>query len=190
MFFIREFMKESSYLDFTNAEYIENLHQSFLNDPTSVDAYWQKFFEGLEFAVKNYSEEVEGLINPPNDQSNQTHKVDIQKIIKVLNLINAYRSRGHLIAVNNPIRSRSDHKTQLGLADFGLSKADLDDEFELNGELGFQKAKLSEIISKLKRTYCGSTGVEYMHMRQPEALKWMQEKVEKNDNAPQFIIKS
>ncbi len=181
-------MKESTYLDYTNAEYIENLHQSYQLDPQSVDPLWQKFFEGLEFAVKNYNDEVEASQNEPAGIDTSLNHAKLQKLIKVLNLINAYRSRGHLITENNPIRPRSDHRAQLDLQDVGLTEADLNEEFDIDGELKLGKVKLATIINVLRTTYCNTIGVEYMHMRQPEALKWLQSQMEEIQNTPQFDL--
>jgi 2-oxoglutarate dehydrogenase E1 component len=97
----------------------------------------------------------------------------------VRNLIQAFRSRGHLRAKTNPVRERKDRKERLNLADFGLSDADLDTKFRQGEDLGLgANATLREIIAALTSIYAGTVGFEYTYIRDPQVLDWFQQKTE------------
>jgi len=165
-------MDRYSYIANAHGNYIEELYQSYKADPNSVDASWQKFFEGFEF-YQTYSAE-----NGAATSAASTITGD-EKETGVRNLIHAYRSRGHLKSKTNPVRARRAHRAHLDITDFGLSEADLDREFETGKEIGIGKATLRKIVEALKYIYEGTVGFEYMHMRDPEMLEWFKRKSEK-----------
>ena len=101
------------------------------------------------------------------------------KEVQVRNLIHAYRTRAHLRSKTNPVRERKDRKPILDLEDFGLSESDLNTEFNCGAEIGIGRAPLKKIIDSLKYIYEGTVGFEYMSVRDPEKLKWLREKIEK-----------
>ncbi|MCB9087947.1 MAG: 2-oxoglutarate dehydrogenase E1 component [Calditrichae bacterium] len=170
-------MDKLSYLSNAHPEYIESLYQDYRKDPQSVDAGWRKFFEGFEFAqLGNGKPAAAGVAG------------ERQKEVQVLNLINAYRTRGHLFTQTNPVRKRRDYKPGLELEQFTLSEADLDTVFHAGSEIGLGPAKLSDIIEHLKTTYCHSIGAEYMFIRIPERVKWLQQKMESSRNIPHFSL--
>ncbi|SHL42735.1 2-oxoglutarate dehydrogenase E1 component [Hymenobacter psychrotolerans] len=184
-------MDANSYIANAHGEYLDNLYQSYKADPQSVDASWQKFFEGFDFA-QQYPEDGaaqadgEGVLTTPasTNQAGAVRAVDTvaaDKETQVRNLIHAYRSRGHLIAKTNPVRERKDRKARLNIADFGLRDADLDTKFK-NGEvLGLgSEATLREIVAALQKVYTRTIGFEYMYIRDPQVLDWFREKVEKD----------
>ncbi|MEO9256986.1 MAG: 2-oxoglutarate dehydrogenase E1 component [Crocinitomicaceae bacterium] len=144
---------------------IDNLYQSYLKDPSSVDEGWSKFFEGFEFARTNFEKDAE---IPEN----------FQKEFKVINLINGYRSRGHLFTRTNPVRERRQYTPTLDIENFGLQDSDLETVFQAGTEIGTGPSTLSEIIRHLKETYCQSIGLEYAYMREPERLAWFRQKIE------------
>ena len=145
-------MDKHSYLSNADGAVIEDYYQQYLNNPESVSEGWRKFFEGFEFARKNYDTEVpEGF----------------DKEFKVINLINGYRSRGHLFTKTNPVRARRKYAPTLDLENFGLEKADLETVFQAGAETGIGSAKLKDIITHLEETYCQSIGVEYTYIRKP-----------------------
>lgn len=165
-------MDKISYIGNADVNAIEHLYQSYRKDPDSVDIGWQKFFEGFEFAQTNYNE-GEGV--PEN----------FQKEFKVLNLIDGYRSRGHLFTKTNPVRERRKYSPTLDIENFGLSEADLEIEFQAGSEIGIGKAKLKDIINHLQEAYCQSIGLEFHYIRDPERKKWFMDKLELN-NRPKF----
>ncbi|MBA3705748.1 MAG: 2-oxoglutarate dehydrogenase E1 component [Bacteroidetes bacterium] len=168
-------MDKFSYLGNADTIAVENLFQQYLNDSSSVDFGWQKFFEGFEFARKNY--ENTGEI-PQN----------VKKEFDVINLINGYRSRGHLFTQTNPVRERRQYKPTLDIENFGLSQADLETVFHAGTQIGIGPAKLKDIVSHLYQTYCQSIGAEYMYIRTPEIIEWLQKKMEDSKNTPNFSL--
>jgi 2-oxoglutarate dehydrogenase E1 component len=170
---ITKVMDNYSYIANSNGAYIEELYNSYKQDPTSIDEGWRKFFEGFEFSQK-YS------LNGHSTES--TGKVDTDKIRKemeVVHLIRGYRSRGHLLARTNPIRERLDRKPRLDLADFKLAESDLDTVFEAGSEVFGRPAKLREIVEALKIIYTRDIGFEYLYIRDREQKNWLREKIEK-----------
>ena len=87
-----------------------------------------------------------------------------------------------------PVRDRRKYSQTLDLEHFGLSDADLGTVFSAGNEVGLGPAKLSAILDLLKQTYCQSIGVEFKYIRNPEKLKWMQERMEGARNTPDFSI--
>ncbi len=168
-------MDKFSYLGNAHISSVEDLFQQYLKDNNSVDFGWQKFFEGFEFARKNYDDGGEIPLN-------------VKKEFDVINLINGYRSRGHLFTQTNPVRERRQYTPTLDIENFGLTKADLETVFHAGTQIGIGPAKLKDIISHLHQTYCLSIGAEYMYIRIPEVVQWLQEKMESTKNTPSFSI--
>ncbi|WP_282035593.1 2-oxoglutarate dehydrogenase E1 component [Saccharicrinis aurantiacus] len=166
-------MGEFSFIGNSDIDSIEQLYQNYLADPESVDPSFQQFFKGYEFARKNYEAPTHGVVG---------------KEFNVLNLIHGYRQRGHLFTKTNPVRNRRQYFPTLDLETFGLETKDLDTAFEAGKELGLGKAKLKDIISHCKRTYCSSVAVEYLYIRHPEVVRWLQQKMEAVKNTPNFSV--
>ncbi|MGM0479730.1 MAG: 2-oxoglutarate dehydrogenase E1 component [Bacteroidota bacterium] len=165
-------MDNISYIGNADVNAIDELYESYKKDPESVDEGWRKFFEGFEFSRTNY-EEGGGV--PEN----------FQKEFKVINLIEGYRSRGHLFTRTNPVRERRKYRPTLDIENFGLEKSDLEKEFQAGSEIGLGTAKLKDIIAHLEAAYCESIGLEFHYIRKPERKKWFMDKLELN-NRPKF----
>lgn len=159
-------MDKVSYVGNADVNAIEYLYKSYLENPENVDYGWQKFFEGFDFSKTNY--DTDGAI-PEN----------LQKEVQVLNLINGYRTRGHLFTKTNPVRDRRKFEPTLELVHFGLSDADLNTVFQAGNEIGIGAATLDAIVKHLEKCYCASTGAEYMYIREPQKIQWFQERIEK-----------
>ena len=108
----------------------------------------------------------------------------IEKQASVLQLIHAYRVRGHLVADLDPLDSKRAPHKDLDPATYGLTLWDLDREFITNGLSGKDKATLREILEVLRDTYCGTIGVEYMYIADPERKEWLQDRMESTRNQP------
>ncbi len=110
--------------------------------------------------------------------------------IRALMLIRAYRVRGHLIANFDPLglEGRTVH-TELDPRHYGFSDADMDRPIFIDHVLGLEVASLREILAILKETYCGSIGVEFMHIQEPEVKAWIQRRIEGVRNQTDFTIK-
>lgn len=156
-------------------EAIEDLYQSYLENPESVDKSWQQFFSGFELARKQYPEKPSGV------------RLDnIDKEFAIMNLIHNYRQRGHLFTKTNPVRSRRKYLPTLDLENFGLDQKDLETTFQAGNEIGIGPAKLKDIVAHLEDTYCGSVGVEYVYMRKPEVVQWLRERMESTKNSEPY----
>lgn len=154
---------------------IEDLYQTYLENPESVDKSWQQFFAGFELARKNYAE-----------KPTATKLDNIDKEFAILNLIHGYRQRGHLFTKTNPVRARRQYLPTLAIDTFGLEKKDLETIFQAGNEIGIGPAKLKDIVEHLEATYCRSIGVEYVYMRKPEVVKWLRERMEGTRNSQEF----
>lgn len=156
-------------------EAIENLYQTYLENPESVDKSWQQFFAGFELARKNY-EQLPAKVNLES----------MNKEFAVVNLIHGYRQRGHLFTKTNPVRARRKYLPTLDIENFGLEKKDLETVFQIGNNIGIGSAKLRDIIEHLEATYCQSIGVEYVYMRHPEVVQWLKERMESTRNSMKF----
>jgi 2-oxoglutarate dehydrogenase E1 component len=175
-------MDNFSFLNAVHSGFIADLYDKYLTNPDAVEPSWRSFFQGYDLANENYSlSDDEETIEIPQE---------VRKEFLVVDLINGYRSRGHLFTKTNPVRDRRQYKPSLDIQNFGLSENDLDKEFSAGEILGIGKASLFKIITHLKRIYCDSIGVEYSYMRNPEKLKWWQDTINENGNHPDYSIES
>jgi len=167
-------MDRYSFLSNTSPEFLDQAYRSFRMDPLSVEEGWRHFFDGFDFAHKDFSAEPGAI--PEN----------VQKEFRVIQLIQGYRTRGHLFTKTNPVRERRKYSPTLEITNFGLEEKDLETLFQAGTEVNLGPAKLKDIITHLEAVYCQSIGVEYMYMRQPMKLEWMKEKLHQNNNQPKF----
>lgn len=165
-------MDRYSYISNAEGSYIEELYKKYKADPASVDQSWQNFFEGFEFSLQKFG--ANGHAPSAAGAEGVTTKE-----VGVRNLIHSFRSRAHLKSDTNPIRKRRQHKVLLDIEDFGLTKDDLDKEFEVGEAIGIGKATLRDIIETLEKAYLGPIGFEYMHIRDIEIIEWFKQKAEK-----------
>ena len=165
-------MDKVSYVGNADVNAIDHLYKMYQQDPESVDIGWKKFFEGFDFARTNYED---GGEIPEN----------FQKEFKVINLINGYRSRGHLFTKTNPVRERRKYSPTLSIENFGLEESDLNTVFQAGEQVGIGAATLRDIIHHLELTYCQSIGIEFAYMRDPERIDWFINKIE-IANRPKF----
>lgn len=161
-----------SFLNGIDIDYVDELHQKYLVDKRLVEVSWRNFFDGYEFSKINY-EDID------------TIPVNVQKEFRVINLINAYRSRGHLFTKTNPVRERRKYQPTLDINNFGLEEADLLTVFQASDQIGLEPCTLNEIIIHLEQTYCQSIGIEYQYIRHPERVEWIRKNIELK-NRPQF----
>lgn len=173
-------MDRFSFLGSVHAEFIDEQYQRYLSDPDNTEPSWRAFFQGYDFAQEVYSEDdLEGAGVPQ----------EVIKEFHVLNLIQGYRSRGHLFTKTNPVRERREYQPTLYLENFGLSQDDLETEFNAATELGASGPRtLRKIIEHLEAIYCQSTGVEYNYIRDPERRTWIKNWIHENDNKPSLTM--
>ncbi len=156
-----------------NADYVDQLYQEWLEEPSSVSRDWQIFFQGFKLA----------------DVPSAAAVSDVSYLqSKVASLIFAYRSSGHLIAQLDPLGNNLTEHPHLALEAFDLGEEDLDKVFDTGHLGGPQQAKLRDIIAILQETYCRSVGVEYIHIQDREIRRWLQTRMEPNRNRPAFSL--
>ncbi len=114
----------------------------------------------------------------------RTAEGQIDKNARVIELIEAYRVHGHLMADTDPLEYRIRKNANLDILQHGLTLWDLDRSFPIGGFAGKQKMKLRDILGVLRDSYCRRIGVEYMHIQDPEERRWLQDRVELKHSAP------
>ncbi len=223
---LNQVFAETAFLYGTNAGFIEDLHERWASDPTSVGAGWRAFFDSLRDDAAHVrqvagagswgrpaqiarTEQLSALDGYwPETPSQSTAKAaearaaaqiaarpasaaDVRDAardsVRALMLIRAYRIRGHLQANLDPLGIEPPHQNpELTIEHWGFTSADLDRPIFIDGLLGLETASLREILDILRRTYCGSLGVQYMHIAEPEEKAWIQERIEGRDKEITF----
>ncbi|MGD2073764.1 MAG: 2-oxoglutarate dehydrogenase E1 component [Gammaproteobacteria bacterium] len=191
---------DSSQLAGHNAAYLEQLYEQFLADPNRVSARWRTFFETLpringfgaepshtviRQAFRAITRQPVPLRRPVSSvEGTQAHE---EKQVRVLQLINAYRFRGHQVAQIDPLGLRDPVELrELELAHHGLSDADLDTVFDSGSLVSVERPTLRQILAQLRATYCGSVGAEYMHITETAEKRWIQQRLEGSGGQPQL----
>ncbi|NND61951.1 MAG: 2-oxoglutarate dehydrogenase E1 component [Flavobacteriaceae bacterium] len=174
-------MDRFSFLNAVHPSYIAELYDKYLQFPDTIEPSWRSFFQGFDFGIENGSLEALGI----EAASPEIHD-NLLKEFRVIKLIDGYRTRGHLFTKTNPVRERRKYAPTLDIENFGLSQEDLDSKFEAGSVLGLGKTTLKEIVAHLEAIYCDAIGIEYMYIRNPEEIEWIQSWLNKNDNHPQY----
>ncbi len=176
-------MDKYSFLNAVHPAYLAEVYDKYLKFPDSVEPSWRAFFQGFDFGVESGSAAEAGFSDAGVIASVPE---SVLMEFAVIKLINAYRSRGHLFTKTNPVRNRRTYEPTLTLENFGLSNNDLRKSFKAGEILGIGEQTLENIIKHLTAIYCESIGVEYMYIRDPKEISWIQNWLNKNDNHPQF----
>ncbi|HSI70718.1 MAG TPA: 2-oxoglutarate dehydrogenase E1 component [Gillisia sp.] len=184
-------MDRFSFLNAAHTGYFADLYDQYLQNPDSVEPSWRAFFQGFDFGQNgnsNNSSSQEVISQPQvNDEDYcEPQLQNLEKEFRVIKLIEGYRKRGHLFTRTNPVRERRQYTPTLDIENFGLSQSDLDTVFNAGEIISIGPATLRDIITHLSKIYCQSIGVEYMYIRKPEEVSWIQEKLNINDNQPNF----
>ena len=175
--------KDSSSLQGSNASYVENLYERFLEDPESVEPSWQKEFNAIHRGADYetpHSPVVERFAQLAVKSQGRLAQLQgfteesVKKQAAVSRLINHYRVRGHQIANNNPLGTTSPPPPDMDPAYYGLSEPDMDTLFDTGALYGdVDRLPLRDIIANLKEIYCGSIGSEYMHIVDTHIRRWL-----------------
>lgn len=191
-------MDRFSFLNAANTAFFADLYDQYLTSPDSVEPSWRSFFQGFDFANTAYSDSDYNYTPTQTQQSTAPAATSgsdkdyagisekLQKEFKVFNLIEGYRTRGHLFTKTNPVRDRRVFTPSLALENFGLSDGDLNTVFDAGKEVGLENATLQQIIDHLRKIYCQHIGIEYMYIRDPQVRKWIQNRLSVNQNQPDF----
>lgn len=193
-------MWNSSHIAGGSVAYVEDLYEQYLRDPNSVNAQWRDYFQqlpavnGSDVDVPHSAIQAQFLASQRQPlqpaQSSVVSSEHERKQVQVLRLISAYRIRGHQQAVLDPLGlMEREQFPDLTLAYHGLSDADLDTAFQSSTLfIGKEYASLREICAALRATYCGSIGVEYMHIPQTEERRWFQSRMESVRSRPEVGV--
>lgn len=168
-------MNTYSHIANADPKYIDSMYEQYQRDPSAVEEGWRNFFQGFDFA-SNHSNGASGAATYAT-----TSSTDIEKELKVISLIRAFRNRGHLLSTTNPIRDRRAHKANLNLEDFGLQENDLDVVFQAGTEIQLENATLRQIYNRLSAVYCGNIGFEYHHIADRTKRRWLRTRIENHD---------
>ena len=206
--------KKTSFLNKSNSAFIEQMYLKFINKDSDLPESWRNYFldigEEIDIVVKEINgptwspqkkkinlEDIQINSNDEDQdisklkQSKNVDSIDIQKTnrdsIRAVSLIRSYRQRGHLISKIDPLELREiEYLDELHPESYGFNKEDYKKKIYLDGITNKDYSNIREILSFLKKTYCGSIGYEYMHISNPSERKWIRDRVEKDENALQF----
>ena len=170
-------MDKFSFLNAAHTAHFAQLYDQYLIDPDSVEPSWRAFFQGFDFGLENGEQHTSDAIPE-----------SVLKEFQVVKLIDGYRGSGHLFTRTNPVRERRKYKPTLAIENFGLSHNDLHTVFSAGDIIGIGPATLADIIVHLERIYCESIGLEYMFIRHPNRVQWIQKWINKNGNHPNFSV--
>jgi 2-oxoglutarate dehydrogenase E1 component len=199
-----ELLWQSSHIAGGNASYAENLYESYLKDPNGVPEQWRDYFDKLprvESAVVQIEDVPHSVIR---DRFAQISKMRVRteatvahdsqateyerKQVRVVQLISAYRQRGHQKSDLDPLGlALREHVPDLDLSFHQLSEADFDTVFQTGSlHIGKADATLGEIHGALERTYCNTIGAEFMHIVDTTERHWVMQRMESVRSAPGY----
>ena len=188
---------ESSHLAGANATYVEDLYELYLSDPEQVSEEWKRVFDELPKQPAKVAEQPHSRVRDYFRRlAKETKHYNVQvsdpevdaKQVRVLQLINAYRFRGHQAANLDPLGIwKRDQGPDLKPEFHNLTEGDFEQSFNV-GSFAVQEEtmRLGDLYSALKKTYCGSIGAEYMHMINTEQKRWVQQRLESVLGQPDF----
>jgi len=192
---------DQDFLSGANAVFIAELQQRWRENPNSVDGQWATWFASLEKLGEDRSDgpswmhdgnRIIGVEDALNKNAIPSiTDIDIRSAtldsIRAIMLIRAYRIRGHLQAHLDPLNlGEKTYHPELDPATYGFTDADMDRPIFINYVLGLEVATLREILSVVRDTYCGTIGVEFMHIQDPDQKAWIQERIEGIRNHTEF----
>jgi 2-oxoglutarate dehydrogenase E1 component len=189
---------ESSHLGGGNMAYVDELYESYLAEPTSVGDEWREFFaklpklDGVDLETR-HSDVRQQFAELARNKHREVVVVNSgsasdSRQVKVLQLINSYRFRGHQQANLDPLGLWKQSRVRdLELSYHDLSESDYDTEFNVGSfAIGKETMKLGELHKALEKTYCGSIGAEYMHIVSTDEKRWIQQRLESIQSAPSY----
>ncbi|WP_371499077.1 multifunctional oxoglutarate decarboxylase/oxoglutarate dehydrogenase thiamine pyrophosphate-binding subunit/dihydrolipoyllysine-residue succinyltransferase subunit [Kitasatospora sp. NBC_00374] len=155
-----------------SGEFLRTIHQLLLGEHN----FYDEVFESLRIPYEP--------VRWATDVAT-THDDEVNKTARVMELIHAYRVRGHLMADTDPLEYKQRKHPDLDVVQHGLTLWDLEREFAVGGFGGQRMMKLRDILGLLRNTYCRTVGIEYMHIQDPKQRKWLQERLEKPYSKPE-----
>ncbi|HEX3654142.1 MAG TPA: 2-oxoglutarate dehydrogenase E1 component [Rhizomicrobium sp.] len=202
-----DLLEATSFLSAANADFIEQLHAQWLENPESVEPSWRQWFAELgnngvspaqerqaQFVAPLSGQDAELLgaltgLWPPrkSDISTADARAAAKDSVRAIHMVRAYRVIGHLAADLDPLHlNPKPHLAQLDPNFYGFHESDLDRPIFIDGVLGLETATPRQMVSILQRTYCGRIGYEFMHINDPEQKDWLQRRIEGPDKEIRF----
>tara|TARA_B100000287_G_scaffold376950_1_gene378443 strand:+ start:740 stop:3622 length:2883 start_codon:yes stop_codon:yes gene_type:complete len=197
--------KKTSFLSKSNSEFIEQMYLKFINNDPELPESWSNYFHDLDEDQSLIIDEINGpswqrnkkinkdeILEESNAIENKNEKnQNIEKLsrdsVRAITLIRAYRTQGNLLAKLDPLELKtSSYIDELHPEYHGFQKEDYDHKIFLDGIMNRQYATVREILSFLRKTYCGPIGYEFMHISNPKERKWFRDRIEKDENALKF----
>jgi len=194
--------EQTSFLSKSNSAFIEDMYQKFIEKDPNLPESWKRYFETLGEDFDLIIREIEGpswkrnrkkinLDKKINKNKSFLNNEEIEKdkadSIRAIALIRAYRIRGHLIANLDPLdMMERKYLHELHPSDHGFNKEDYDKKIFLHSYMEKGYSTVNEIISSLKKIYCSTIGVEYMHISDPVEKVWFRNRMEKEENQIKF----
>ncbi|GIL41193.1 2-oxoglutarate dehydrogenase E1 component [Roseiterribacter gracilis] len=206
----------SSFLSGVDPIFVADLYARFLRDPNTVEGSWRSLFQSLGDDERSVLADLNGPSwtppkpkeapeaptgsgakgAKPNGKASNAETVaagvtpeEIKRSLKAWLLIRAYRVRGHLLCTLDPLGiEKPKMNPDLDPATYGFTDADLDRPIYIADilSLGTESPTLRQILERLRRTYSGHVGVEYMHIQDPDQRLWIQQRIEAVDNETEF----
>ncbi len=187
-----------SHLYSGNAWFVEELYETYLNKPDSIDQEWRDYFDSLQdgSSAKDiahtpvqqaYANAAKHRLHSTLSQAPAADAISHQKQASVLRLINAHRFNGHRQSDLDPLKQYQRPDTlELDPAFHGLTEEDMDKTFNSGSLFAPDEITLREIIHIIKTTYCGHIGAEYMHINETEQKRWLQKRLEESLATPDY----
>jgi 2-oxoglutarate dehydrogenase E1 component len=201
--------EKTSFLTKSNSAFLEQMYLKYINKDLDLPSSWKNYFDDLGDELDLVVNEIKGpswapikkqiniIEKKPTKEvhSNGSVKIVISEnnlqnnidSIKAVELIRAYRLRGHLLARLDPLGlKKTEYLEELHPEYYGFKKSDYKREIFLNGVTNKKYSNINEILTFLNKTYCGSIGYEYMHISNPEERIWLRRRIEEDENEIKF----
>jgi 2-oxoglutarate dehydrogenase E1 component len=179
---LQQLFQQASALAEDNVGFLEDLYEKFLRDPELVDVSWREQFTSIQTEMALGERGFGGSRRPMVEESPPRYAIEeaVRKQSAVAQLIYQYRTRGHQIADNNPLKLAPPPRLRdLDPTYYGLTAADLSQSFHIDILQSTERLPLGDVLSMLQQTYCGNIGTEYMHIVDSEIKEWIQQRLEK-----------
>ncbi|MDC0944726.1 2-oxoglutarate dehydrogenase E1 component [Candidatus Pelagibacter sp.] len=201
--------EKTSFLTKSNSAFLEQMYLKYINKDLDLPSDWKNYFDDLGDELDLVVNEIKGPSWAPiKKQINIVEKKPKKEVhsngsvknvisennlqnnidsIKAVELIRAYRLRGHLLAKLDPLGlKKTEYLEELHPEYYGFKKSDYKREIFLNDVTNKKYSNISEILTFLNKTYCGPIGYEYMHISNPEERIWLRRRIEEDENEIKF----
>ena len=197
--------KNTSFLNKSNSEFIEQMYLKFIKKDPELPKSWKAYFEDLDEEKNLVINEINGPswkrtkrisqteILEKNENINKENEINVnteksnRDSVRAVTLIRAYRTQGNLLAKLDPLGLKtSEYIDELHPEYHGFKKEDYDHKIFLDGIINREHATVREILSFLRKTYCGTIGYEFMHISNPAERKWFRDRIEQDEDSIKF----